>query len=104
VISLRPTLSSISTEKVTFYVAEVIREDSFTLFGFLRVEERDLFLKLSSISGIGPKTALGLISHLGIDSFYEAVLLNNAQVLHKVPGIGKKTAERLILDMKDKVD
>jgi Holliday junction DNA helicase RuvA len=93
----------ISAKEITFYIAEVVREDSFTLYGFLAIDERDLFLKLSSVSGIGPKTALALISHLGIDTFYEAILLNNSQALHKVPGIGKKTAERLILDMRDKV-
>lgn len=93
----------ISKKEVLFYLAEVVREDSFTLYGFLNKEERDLFLKLSSVSGIGPKTALAILSHLDIDTFYEAILLNNAPVFHKVPGIGKKTAERLILDMKDKV-
>lgn len=90
-------------EKHLFFIAEVIREDAHTLYGFLEKEERDLFLRISSVSGIGPKTALCLISHLGINTFYEAILLGNALTLSKVPGIGKKTAERLIIEMKDKI-
>lgn len=90
-------------EKHLFYIAEVIREDAHTLYGFLEKEERDLFLRISSVSGIGPKTALCLISHLGINAFYEAILLGHSLTLSKVPGIGKKTAERLIIEMKDKI-
>lgn len=95
---------SISLDKPTkFYVAHVVREDSESLFGFMTKEERDLFLKLSSVSGIGPKTALAILSHLDIDTFFNAITNHNALLLSKVPGIGKKTAERLILDMKDKI-
>lgn len=89
--------------KVLFYIVQVIREDSNKLYGFLQKQKRDLFLKLESVSGIGPKTALALLSHLEIETFYQAIIHANVNLLIKVPGIGKKTAERLILDMKDKL-
>jgi len=89
--------------QVTLYLSAVYREDSQKLFGFATLKERDLYEKISEVSGIGPKTALNLISHLSGDDLIMAITHSNTKLLSKVPGIGKKTAERLIIDMRDKV-
>lgn len=88
----------------TAYIAEVIREDSHELFGFLDPCDRDLFVRLSGVSGIGPKTALSLIGHLDSGDLQLAIKSSNVNLLSKVPGIGKKTAERLIVDMRDRLE
>lgn len=85
------------------YTSLIIREDSHTLYGFIEKNERDLFETLITISGIGPKTALALIGHLEIGNFQSAISTANVKMLCKVPGIGSKTAERLIIEMKDKL-
>jgi holliday junction DNA helicase RuvA len=85
------------------FTSLVIREDAHTLFGFLKQQERDLFEILITLSGVGPKTALALIGHLDYEHFYLAISENNLPLLHKVPGIGKKTAERLVIEMRDKL-
>ncbi|MBF5058753.1 Holliday junction branch migration protein RuvA [Candidatus Neptunochlamydia vexilliferae] len=90
-------------EEVLFYISSVIREDSHRNFAFLSQEERDLFEKISAISGIGPKTALALIGHLDYSALESAITTANASLLAKIPGIGKKTAERLIIELRDKV-
>ncbi len=86
-----------------FYISSVIREDSYKNFGFLKREERDLFEKIGSVSGIGPKTALALIGHLNSAALESAITTANTTILSKIPGIGKKTAERLIVELRDKV-
>jgi len=91
-------------ETTLFYIVTVIREDSHRSFGFLTREERIFFEKFSAISGIGPKTALALIGHLNGNELRMAVTTGNALLLSKVPGIGKKTAERLIVELRDKID
>ncbi|MCB1107779.1 MAG: Holliday junction branch migration protein RuvA [Chlamydiia bacterium] len=88
---------------ILFYISSIYREDSHKNFGFLTEEERDLFEKISSISGIGPKTALALIGHLDSNTLESAITTANASLLSKIPGIGKKTAERLIIELRDKV-
>jgi Holliday junction DNA helicase RuvA len=85
------------------YVSPVIREDSHQLFGFLTRLERDFFELLITISGIGPKIALCLMGHLDVSDLHNAILQSNVQLLSKTPGIGKKTAERLIIELRDKV-
>lgn len=90
-------------EEVTLYTSLIIREDAHTLFGFLTLEERDLFESLRAVSGIGPKTALALIGHMTIDVLYSAISQADAKSIAKTPGIGKKTAERLIIEMRDKL-
>ena len=90
-------------EKILFYISSVIREDSHKNFGFLTREERDLFEKISAVSGIGPKTALALIGHLDSLALESAITTANSHLLSKIPGIGKKTAERLIVELRDKV-
>lgn len=89
--------------EIIFYISSVIREDSHKNFGFLNLEERDLFEKISGISGVGPKTALALIGHLDTQALESAITTANSTILSKIPGIGKKTAERLIVELRDKV-
>ena len=91
-------------EEVLLFTAFVVREDSQTLFGFYSQGERDFFLKLNTVSGIGPKTALALISHCEISDLQLGILHGNAALLSKIPGIGKKTAERLIVELRDKIE
>lgn len=90
-------------KEITFYISSVIRENSYKNFGFLTLEERDLFEKISTVSGIGPKTALALIGHLDAQSLESAITTANSTLLAKIPAIGKKTAERLIVELRDKV-
>ncbi|MBS0649058.1 MAG: Holliday junction branch migration protein RuvA [Verrucomicrobia bacterium] len=103
VISLKTfqKLPAIGTE-VFFYVAPVIREDGHFLYGFLSLEDKRLFEQLISISGVGPKTAIGILGHVDIGDFQMAVVQGNTALLSKIPGIGKKTAERLVVELKDK--
>jgi Holliday junction DNA helicase RuvA len=88
---------------VTFFVSTVIREDSHKLYGFFTQTERDLFEQLIGISGIGPKIALALLGHMELSELQTAISLGNSALICKIPGIGKKTAERLLVEMKDKI-
>lgn len=90
-------------EEVLFYISPVIREDSHRNFAFLSREERDLFERLSDISGIGPKTALAFIGHMESSDLETAITTANVSLLSKIPGVGKKTAERLIVELRDKI-
>lgn len=85
---------------VTHYV---VREDAELLFGFLTLAERATFRQLLKVSGVGPKVALAVLSGLSVDELARAVAGQDATRLTKVPGIGKKTAERLVLELKDKL-
>ncbi len=85
------------------YTHLVVREDSFNLFGFLTRSERDLFLDVQTVSGVGPKLALAITSHINVSDFAQAILGNDTNTLSKIPGIGKKSAERLVMELKDKV-
>lgn len=80
-----------------------VREDAMVLYGFLTQEEYDLFMHLTGISGIGPKVALGILSAIEPNAFCKAVGQKQASVLVKLPGIGKKTAERIIVELHDKL-
>lgn len=80
-----------------------IREDSFQIFGFLREEEKSLFLMLLKISGIGPKVALSFLSALSPAEFGQALMNSDVTAITKVPGVGKKTAQRVVLEMKAKM-
>ena len=89
-------------ETVTLLTHLSIREDAHVLFGFFTQAEKNLFRDLIKISGIGPKSALGIISGISVDDFWATVRLGETGRLVKVPGIGKKTAERLLIEMRDK--
>ncbi len=89
--------------EVTLYTSFIVREQSQALFGFLTSDERELFEVLLGITGIGPKTALSLIGHLTIHDFGKAIADHDISLMCKVPGIGRKTAERLLLEVRDKL-
>lgn len=90
-------------EKAQLFTYTSVREDAIILYGFATQEEYDLFLQLLSVSGIGPKVALGILSSITVEGLCRAIQNKQASVLTKLPGIGKKSAERLILELKDKV-
>lgn len=90
--------------EVTLYTHLSIREDMHLLFGFATEPERQVFRQLIKVSGIGARTALALLSGLSVQDFYQAVGAQDSACLTKIPGIGKKTAERLLLELRDKLD
>ena len=90
-------------ERVSLLTHHVVREDAQILFGFGSSNERDAFRQLIRISGVGPRTALGILSGLSVADLAAAVTAQDASRLVKVPGIGKKTAERLLLELKGKL-
>ena len=90
-------------EAVTLYTHLVVREDAHTLYGFATLEERAAFRQLIRISGIGARTALAVLSGLSVADLAPAVTLQEAARLTRIPGIGKKTAERLLLELKGKL-
>jgi len=81
----------------------VVREDSLTLYGFQKDTERAVFETLLSISGVGPKVALAILSTLTTDSLHNAVATERPEILTRVPGIGKKTAQKILFELKDKL-
>jgi Holliday junction DNA helicase RuvA len=88
---------------VHLHLSQVIREDHHALYAFLVKEERDLFEVLITLSGVGPKTALAIIGHIDLGAFQRAIASADIRILSKIPGIGKKTAERLVIEMRDKL-
>lgn len=88
---------------LSLHTSFVVREQAQTLYGFLTTHERDFFEALMGVTGIGPKIALALIGHMPLTELQQAIADENAAVICKVPGIGKKGAERLIIEMRDKV-
>ena len=90
-------------EAVTLHTHLVVREDAHVLYGFATLEERTVFRQLIRISGIGARTALSVLSGLSVSDLAQAVTLQEAGRLTKIPGIGKKTAERLLLELKGKL-
>ncbi len=86
----------------SFFIYTSVREDAIQLFAFPTHEEYEVFLKLLTVSGIGPKVAMGIVSAISTSSLIQAVQQKNAAMLTKLPGIGKKSAERIILELKDK--
>jgi Holliday junction DNA helicase RuvA len=82
----------------------IVKEDSLNLYGFASVEQRDLFNTLLKISGVGPRLALAILSYLSPEVLQNAIANDQSEVLIQVPGIGKKTAERILFHLKDKLD
>ena len=89
-------------ETMRVYTFLNVREDALELFGFLSQEERALFLKLTGVTGIGPRTALGIVGSMPINDLKLAVMTGDIAVLSRAPGVGKKTAQRIALELKDK--
>ena len=90
--------------EVTLYTHLIVREDAHQLYGFASEQERRVFRQLLKISGVGARTALSVLSGMSVSDLYEAVSAQDSGRLVRVPGIGKKTAERLLLELKDKLD
>jgi len=88
---------------VSLYTHTHVREDALQLYGFLTLEEKELFRILIGISGIGPKLAVNILSHIPVSDLKNAIATGDVKRLSGLPGIGKKTAERLVLELKDKV-
>src|SRR5438067_1258719 len=95
-------LPGLGTE-VQLHIHTHVREDLIALYGFLRPEEKQLFEKLITVSGIGPKLAITILSGMAADDMIHAIRGNDIARLTKIPGIGKKTAERMVLELRDKL-
>lgn len=90
-------------EEVKIYTYTYVREDAFLLYGFLTKDDLEIFKKLITVNGIGPKGGLAILSVMSADDLRFAILAGDAKAIAKAPGIGAKTAERVILDLRDKV-
>ena len=98
------TMSRMSTDKESrVYTKLVVKEDGWDLFGFASREEQEMFEKLTSVSGVGPKTALGVLSVLSVRDLALAIVTGDVKAIKSAPGIGPKTAQRILLELKDKV-
>ena len=100
-----PTFSELPAlaAEVAFHIHTHVREDSIALFGFLRPAEKQLFERLISVSGIGPKLAITILSGMPADEMVSAIRGNDVARLTRIPGIGKKTAERMVLELREKL-
>nr|WP_319376688.1 Holliday junction branch migration protein RuvA [uncultured Methanoregula sp.] len=97
------TVLAHARENVTLFTHMAVREDAITLFGFLHASELEMFRILIGVSGIGPQTALNLLSQIGIEEFAVAILNEDEKSLTRISGIGAKSAKRLILELRDKM-
>ncbi len=99
------TLSNLpkAGENCELYIKMIVREDTMDLYGFANHEEKTLFNLLTSISGVGPKTALGILGTMSIRDLKTAIAMNDTVALSRAPGIGKKTAQRIALELRDKM-
>ena len=102
-VSLQTSQNLKLNSEVFLYVQQIIREDAHLLFGFFTKEEKEMFNLLISVNGVGPVSALILLSSLSLSDAANAILSGNSAVIQKVKGIGVKTAERIIIDLRDKV-
>lgn len=91
-------------EEVVLLTEMIVREDALLLYGFVTEKEKALFRLLIKVNGVGPKLALAVLSSLSVDAFIQAVREKQASILVKIPGVGKKTAERLVLELVSMVD
>lgn len=91
-------------QEVRLYTYTHIREDAFVLYGFLSQDEKELFQKLISVNGVGPKGGQAILSVMSVDDLCFAIVSADAKAITKAPGIGARTAERIILDLRDKVE
>ena len=100
-----PTFSDLpgAGSEVSLHIHTHVREDQIALFGFLRLAEKQLFEKLVTVSGIGPKLAITILSGMPADEMVGAIRGNDIARLTRIPGIGKKTAERMVLELRDKL-
>jgi holliday junction DNA helicase RuvA len=101
-----PTFSGLPSEgsDLSLYIHTHVREDVLALYGFLRREEKHLFERLIGVSGIGPKLAMTVLSGIAPDALVTALRGNDLAALTRIPGVGKKTAERMVLELRDKLE
>ncbi|MBU0278475.1 MULTISPECIES: Holliday junction branch migration protein RuvA [unclassified Gemella] len=92
------------SEEVTIFISQQIREDSNTLYGFKTKEQKEVFLLLLKVKGVGPKSALAILAGAKSDEIIEAIDKSDVNYMTKFPGIGKKSAQQIILDLKGKID
>lgn len=90
-------------QKISLHIHTIIREDAHLLYGFYEKAEREMFQLLIKVNGIGPKLALGILSGMAYRDLAQCIAMKNTAALGKLPGIGKKTAERLVIEMQDKI-
>jgi Holliday junction DNA helicase RuvA len=90
--------------EVALHIYTHVREDTLALYGFLRREEKQLFERLIGVSGIGPKLAMTVLSGIAPDALVTALRSNDLSALTRIPGVGKKTAERMVLELRDKLE
>lgn len=88
---------------VALFVSHIIREQSQDLYGFETVDDKKFFEMLLDVNGIGPKSAFSLVSHLGVQQIISAITFENVDILKSAPGVGKKSAEQIVLSLKDKI-
>jgi Holliday junction DNA helicase RuvA len=93
----------VPNKEIALYISHIIREQAQDLYGFESIEEKKFFEMLLDVNGIGPKSAYALISHVGVQQIISAITLENVDILKSAPGVGKKSAEQIILSLKDKV-
>lgn len=100
-----PTFSEMPAagSEVALHIHTHVREDALSLYGFLRIAEKNLFEKLLTVSGIGPKLAITILSGMPVDEMVNAIRGGDVARLTRIPGIGKKTAERMVLELRDKL-
>jgi holliday junction DNA helicase RuvA len=101
-----PTFSDLPAPgaEVALFIHTHVREDALALYGFLRAQEKQLFERLISVSGIGPRLAITVLSGMPAETMVAAIRGNNVAALTRIPGIGKKTAERMVLELRDKLE
>lgn len=90
-------------EEITLFTKMVVREDDISIYGFISKRERSIFSLLTMVSGIGPKVAMGIMGMYGEEELRKYILSSDVKSLTKAPGVGKKTAERIILELKDRI-
>ncbi len=98
------SLSKDRRKRVDLYVHTHVREDAITLYGFATRAERETFERLVAISGVGPRIALGILSGIGVEDLERAVRAGDRARLERIPGVGRKTAERLLLELRDRYE
>lgn len=102
-VPLSSYYSLIEQDRAQLHIYTHVREDTLQLYGFLSLEEKQMFILLLSISGIGPKVALNILSHMSCHDLRDSLLNEDVKRLSTLPGIGKKTAERLVLELREKI-
>ncbi len=96
-------LEQINDSEIFLNTVLIVREDAFTLYGFPTVSEREIFEILLKVNGVGPRMALAILSTISVDHLRQAVYNERAEILTRVPGVGKKTAQKIVFDLKDKL-